>query len=77
MSHPATDYDAALTTIQEALALIEDNLDFDVARDNDPRWPEREERAARLALRSLRNELSSLAPSAQVEPWPVNPRQTH
>ena len=75
MNRPITDYDAALATVQAALDLIDENFDFDIARHDDPAWPEPEERAALLALRAFRNELSGLAPAAQVEPWPINSAQ--
>jgi hypothetical protein len=56
-----TDYRAARATVSEALALLDENADFDVARDGDPLWPAVLERQAVLALRDLRDRLISLA----------------
>ncbi|MFG3207385.1 hypothetical protein [Streptomyces sp. NPDC048192] len=61
---PATDYDAAAGTVAQALALIDDNHDFDTARDEDDRWPTAAERTAVLALRHLRD---TLAPTSRDE----------
>ncbi|MEU1465283.1 hypothetical protein ABZ467_32370 [Streptomyces sp. NPDC005727] len=55
---PAADYDAAAGTVAQALALIDDNHDFDSARDEDDRWPIAAERNAVLALRHLRDTLT-------------------
>ncbi|MFJ4680561.1 hypothetical protein [Kitasatospora sp. NPDC088783] len=55
----ATDYDAARRTVAEALALIDENPDFDTARDEDPQWPADLERDAVLAVRALRDGFSS------------------
>ncbi|MFJ2728981.1 hypothetical protein [Streptomyces collinus] len=55
---PATDYDAAAGTVAQALAIIDDNHDFDTARDEDDLWPIAAERTAVLALRHLRDTLT-------------------
>ncbi|SEM79805.1 hypothetical protein [Streptacidiphilus jiangxiensis] len=55
-----TDYRAAGATVSEALALLDENPDFDNARDEDPAWPGHLERQAVLALRAWRDKLHGL-----------------
>lgn len=61
----ATDYRAAHETVSESLALLHENIDFDVARDEDPEWPSQLESRAILAVRAFQAELASLDRSAQ------------
>jgi hypothetical protein len=70
---PATDYPAAVATVAEALALLDENEDFDNARYDDPIWPTRVEGAAVRALRDLRDALINAIPlqqSEQLDPEP-------
>ncbi|MGW2447052.1 hypothetical protein [Streptomyces sp. NPDC001675] len=65
---PATDYDAAATTVAQALALIDDDHDFDTARGEGDRWPIAAERTAVLALRHMRD---TLTPTSADEATPL------
>lgn len=55
---PATNYPAAVSTVATALAHLDENEDFDTARDSDPYWPAAQEGAAVRALRDLRDALT-------------------
>ncbi|MYS33676.1 hypothetical protein K388_06018 [Streptomyces sp. KhCrAH-43] len=67
LTGPATDYPAAVATVVEALALLDENEDFDTARDHDPIWPTVAEGAAVRALRHLRDALINAIPLQQSE----------
>lgn len=54
---PATDYPAAVSTVTAALELLDENVDFGAARDEDPRWPNEAEGRAVRALRDFRDAL--------------------
>ncbi|MGZ2361471.1 hypothetical protein LRE75_33135 [Streptomyces sp. 372A] len=62
---PATDYPAAITTAADALALLDENDDFDTARFDDPIWPAEAEGAAVRALRDFRDALIQAIPLQQ------------
>jgi hypothetical protein len=66
-----TDYAAAAATAATALALIDENADFDAARDGDLDWPAGEDRTAVLALRHLRDTFTALRTTASPGPAPV------
>ncbi|MFI0813471.1 hypothetical protein [Streptomyces echinatus] len=73
LTGPATDYPAAIATVAEALALLDENEDFDTARSDDPIWPVEVEGAAVRALRDLRDALTNAIPlqqSQQLRPEP-------
>ena len=55
---PTTDYPAAAHAVATALAHLDENGDFDSARDSDPFWPAAAEGAAVRALRDLRDALN-------------------
>ncbi|MFF7115461.1 hypothetical protein ACFY91_24565 [Streptomyces albogriseolus] len=59
---PSTDYEAAIATSMNALALLDENGDFDTARDTDPSWPVEAEGAAVRALRDFRDALIKAIP---------------
>ncbi|MCQ1577238.1 hypothetical protein [Streptomyces parvus] len=64
---PVTDYPAAIATVAEALALLDENGDFDTARDDDPNWPIHAEGKAVRALRDFRDALIHATPAHQSE----------
>ncbi|MFH0246064.1 hypothetical protein ACGRHY_27440 [Streptomyces sp. HK10] len=73
LTGPATNYPAAVATVAEALALLDENVDFGTARDHDPIWPTVAEGAAVRALRDLRDALINAIPlqqSEQLDPEP-------
>ncbi|MFJ9580649.1 hypothetical protein ACIRQF_30200 [Streptomyces sp. NPDC101191] len=65
LTAPATDYPAAITTAVGALELLDENEDFDTARDHDPNWPTKAEAAAVRALRDFRDALIRTNPSQE------------
>ncbi|MGA4800532.1 hypothetical protein [Streptomyces lavendulocolor] len=67
LTGPATDYPAAVATVAEALALLDENVAFGTARDHDPIWPTVAEGAAVRALRDLRDALINAIPIQQSE----------
>ncbi|MET7490194.1 hypothetical protein [Streptomyces sp. NPDC005538] len=75
LTAPATDYPAAITTVAGALELLDENEDFDTARDHDPNWPTEAEGTAIQALRDLRDALIHTAPAPQGE-QPEEPNST-
>ncbi|MER5617665.1 hypothetical protein [Streptomyces sp. NPDC002215] len=68
LAGPVTDYPAAITTVAAALELLDENVDFGMARDHDPIWPADAEGAAVLALRDFRDALINTTPDPQSEP---------
>ncbi|MEV6676249.1 hypothetical protein AB0N09_05180 [Streptomyces erythrochromogenes] len=56
-----TDYQAAVRTVADALALLDENTVFGHARDHDPRWPADDEGDAVRALRHFRDALAHTA----------------
>ncbi|MGW3928721.1 hypothetical protein ACWECC_11525 [Streptomyces microflavus] len=64
---PVTDYPAAVTTVAAALELLDENEDFDTARDHDPMWPTDAEGTAVRALRDFRDALLHPIPTQQTE----------
>ncbi|MFI5864561.1 hypothetical protein [Streptomyces sp. NPDC051546] len=77
LTGPVTDYPAAIEAVAEALALLDENDDFDTARWHDPHWPTDAEGVAVRALRDFRDALTSTDPAQQreqpdPEPSPAN-----
>ncbi|MGC5264107.1 hypothetical protein ACPXCO_24115 [Streptomyces cyaneofuscatus] len=62
---PVTDYPAAAATVAAALELLDDNDDFDTARDHDPMWPTDVEGTAVRVLRDFRDTLLHTIPTPQ------------
>lgn len=67
LTGPVTNYPAAIDTVAKALALLDENGDFDTARDHDPNWPVHAESAAVRALRDFRDALIHTVPDQQGE----------
>ncbi|WP_317440790.1 hypothetical protein [Streptomyces collinus] len=61
---------AAVGSVAQAVALIDENSVFDTARDEGDRWPTAAERTAVLALRHVRD---SLAQASRDEATPLQP----
>jgi hypothetical protein len=60
---PVTDYPAAIETVAEALALLDENGDFDTARDDDPNWSIHAEGRAVRAPRDFLDALIHATPA--------------
>ncbi|MGW3387313.1 hypothetical protein [Streptomyces cinereoruber] len=73
LTGPATDYPAAVATVVEALALLDENVDFGTARDHDPTWPSGAEGAAVRALRGFRDALINAMSLQQPEQLDAEP----
>ncbi|GAB1333387.1 hypothetical protein [Streptomyces sennicomposti] len=67
LTSPTTNYPAAIATSVEALALLDENEDFDTARDTDPIWPADADGAAVRALRDFRDALINAIPLQQAQ----------
>ncbi|CAL9675525.1 hypothetical protein SUDANB105_07852 [Streptomyces sp. enrichment culture] len=68
-----TDYPSAITTVAQALELLDANEDFDTARHHDPNWPTDTESTA---VRALRDPLGlQPVPSHQPIPQPGRHRR--
>ncbi|WP_327391354.1 hypothetical protein OG728_38395 (plasmid) [Streptomyces microflavus] len=64
----ATDYPAAISAVNSALTILDENIDFGTARDEDPTWPGEEEGRAVRALRDFRDALIDV--DATLRPGP-------
>lgn len=72
LTAPETDYPAAITTVAEALKLLDENEAFDTARDHDPNWPTEAEGTAVQALRDFRDALIHTTPAPEPESGSVD-----